>query len=79
MLFAGGWTGTAASSVVDIYDLETGQWSTSALSQGRQYMACATVGDKAIFAGGVTQAYPSSVTDVVDIYDAPPEHGPPRN
>jgi hypothetical protein len=53
-------------SVVDIYDTLTG-WETSInLSQAREAIAAAVVGDKAIFAGGITS---NGVTGRVDIYN----------
>ncbi len=40
------------SSVVDLYDRGTGQWSTARLSQGRTLGIATSVGTVAIFAGG---------------------------
>ena len=66
VLIAGGWTGSARTAVVDIYDEAANSWSTSALSLARDQFAAATVGTKAFFAGGTP---PSGITSVVDIYD----------
>lgn len=75
-LFAGGCAGRAyglppgsycASDVVDIFDADTGLWSTATLSQGRFHLAATTVGSKALFAGGYHDAWNES--NVVDIYD----------
>ncbi|MBF0443815.1 MAG: hypothetical protein HQK54_18045 [Oligoflexales bacterium] len=54
------------SNVVDIYDASTNTWSQATISQGRHSAAAATVGTKAIFAGG---AIGSTSSNVVDIYD----------
>ncbi len=60
--------------MVDIYDDSTGQWSNTTLSQARDGMAAANVGDKAIFAGGSTgmttiEHLPTNIpSNVVDIY-----------
>jgi hypothetical protein len=44
----------AASSVVDIFNVRAGTWSTAALSQARYYLAATSLPDAgvAIFAGG---------------------------
>ena len=73
-IFAGGNTSTRAgdvltSDVVDIYDADTGRWSTARLSQARNDIAVATVGNLAIFAGG--DLYPTvTAYNNVDIYNA---------
>ena len=41
-------------SVVDLYNSATGAWSTAVLSVARAYLAAASVGNVALFAGGVT-------------------------
>jgi hypothetical protein len=48
---------------VDIYNAETNTWSTATLSQARSLLVAASVGNKALFAGG-------TYSDVVDIYNA---------
>jgi hypothetical protein len=54
---------------VDIYDASTNSWSTATLSQPRNYLAAATVGNKVLFAGGAYWNYYLYGSDVVDIYD----------
>ena len=49
---AGTGPGTAVSSVMDVYNGATGVWSTAQLSVGRRYLAAASVGNVALFAGG---------------------------
>jgi hypothetical protein len=71
-LFAGGHVGqfAAAGSVVDsvdLYDSAADRWTTARLSESRSRPAAATVGTRAIFAGGGAGGHPS---DVVDIYDS---------
>ena len=39
------------SDVVDLYDSETGRWSTAQLSQARYDLSATSVGTVAIFAG----------------------------
>src|SRR5262249_43140323 len=58
---------TGFSNHVDIYDVRTGQWSTTTLSDPRANFATAVVGDKAIIFGGTNASGPSNA---VDIYDA---------
>ena len=43
-----------ASAVVDVYTSATGAWSTAQLSLARHYLAAASVGNVALFAGGYT-------------------------
>lgn len=40
------------SDAVDVYNSETGAWSTAKLSVARGYLAAASVGNAALFAGG---------------------------
>ena len=40
------------SAVVDVYNGTTGAWSTAQLSVARGYLAAASVGNVALFAGG---------------------------
>jgi len=56
--------------VVDIYDDGTATWVTDTLSQARQELTATTVGDSAIFAGGLVTSY-SDLSDVVNIYTIP--------
>lgn len=51
---------------VDIYNTNTGQWTTAQLSQARAYLVGISVGDKVLFGGGT---YNSNASNVVDIYD----------
>ena len=41
-----------ALNVVDVYNGATGAWSTAQLSVAREYLAAASVGNVALFAGG---------------------------
>ena len=45
-------TAVAPSAVVDVYNGATGAWSTAQLSVARGYLAAASVGNVALFAGG---------------------------
>jgi hypothetical protein len=40
------------SNVVDVYNSATGAWSTATLSGARAFLAAASVGNVALFAGG---------------------------
>ncbi len=44
------------SAVVDVYNGTTGAWSTAQLSVARGYLAAASVGNVALFAGGSTES-----------------------
>ena len=46
--------GDVVSNAVDLYNSATGAWSTARLSVARGYLAAASVGNVAIFAGGDT-------------------------
>jgi hypothetical protein len=59
VLFAGGYTSGEKNTTkrgycddVDIYDSETGVWTTSRISQPRQYIPGASLSKAAVFAGG---------------------------
>ncbi len=67
-LFAGGYTGSAHSNRVDIYDAAAGTWTIASLSQAREIPVVASAGGKAIFFGGGTG--PGSYSNRVDIYDS---------
>jgi hypothetical protein len=41
-------------NAVDLYNGATGAWSTAQLSAGRYWLAAASVGNVALFAGGAT-------------------------
>ena len=73
--FAGGAAASGYSAVVDIYDADTGLWSTDTLSEGRYYLTATTVGNKAMFAGGFTGPPGAVPSNVVDIYDADAPEG----
>ena len=47
-------TADGPSAVVDVYNGTTGAWSTAQLSVARGYLAAASVGNVALFAGGQT-------------------------
>ena len=70
-LFAGGYTTYGSNSnAVDIYDSASDTWSVSALSATRgsktSHLCAASVGTKAMFAGGETGT--DHYSDRVDIY-----------
>jgi hypothetical protein len=68
--FAGGRTGrtdNTVSNIVDIFNADTGQWSTAALSQSREYLSATSVGDYALFAGGAPGNFVGVTT--VDLFD----------
>jgi kelch-like protein 20 len=68
-LFAGGgWPQGAPTKRVDVYDAQTGKWSTASLQVARWNLSATTVGTKALFAGGGEAGNVASY--VVDIYDA---------
>ncbi|WP_250296679.1 Kelch repeat-containing protein [Wolbachia endosymbiont of Oedothorax gibbosus] len=54
------------SSKIDIYDDETGNWTTHTASEARQSPEVAVVGKKAIFFGGYKRPNPYSAK--IDIY-----------
>jgi len=67
VLFAGGKNITGYSDMVDIYNVDTSEWTTTQLSVPRSHMAVANSADgKIYFSGGVTE---SGVSDVVDVFD----------
>lgn len=64
-------TSSNASSVVDIFDSETLEWTTATLSVARGGLAATTAGRYAFFAGGVTGQKSSDIAlDTVDIFDS---------
>ena len=67
-LFAGGNTFSDYSSVVDIYDISTNLFFTSAISSSRSHISSVSIGFMAIFAGGITTG--SRASSTVDIYDS---------
>src|SRR5439155_5949509 len=66
------WGVPPPSDVVEIYDSATDQWSQARLSQPRgRGFAIASVGGKALFAGGkFGEDGPDPRSDVVDLYDS---------
>ena len=48
--------GGPASNVVDVYNGATGAWSTAQLSEALWDLAAASVGNVALFAGGINSA-----------------------
>ena len=56
------------SNTVDIYDLNTGKWSSDTLSEPRAFIASAVNDSLAFFAGGWVGN--NKVSDVVDIYNS---------
>jgi N-acetylneuraminic acid mutarotase len=54
------------SNRVDIYDITTGQWTSTQLSEPRAYCATAVLGNKIFFAGGFNS---NGLRTTVDIYD----------
>lgn len=59
---------TVFTDSVSIYDEATGQWSYTKLSQPRGYIAVATDGNIAMFAGGISGI--NKTSKVIDIYNA---------
>ncbi len=45
--------GGAVSNAVDLYNSASGTWSTAQLSVARSHLAATSVGNLAIFAGGL--------------------------
>ena len=45
------------SKAVDLYNGASGTWSTAQLSVARRYLAAASVGNVAMFAGGVRRKF----------------------
>jgi len=71
IVFAGGWYfdfnfNQVYSNIADIYDAATGLWTRSTMSQKRDTISVASVGNKILFAGGLSD---TGVSRNVDIYD----------
>jgi hypothetical protein len=73
VFFAGGYSpegsltnNPKAVTNIDVYNMETNQWSLMHLSVPRAYVAAGAVGNKVFFAGGQNR---DSFYDIVDIYD----------
>ena len=73
-MFAGGYDNIWITSTrIDIYNAETGVWTTDELSVPRWGAASASVGDLIMFAGGMSldgAVGTEVITDVIDIYNA---------
>ena len=70
ILIAGGNTGMASSSRVDIYDLNNNSWSTAELSKSRYLLSAISAGNTIFFAGGGhNDASGLHFVTTVDIYD----------
>jgi len=68
LFFAGGHNGSlSVTNRVDIYDMETGEWTIDSLSVSRAYIATLVYDGLVYFAGG-TYAN-NSGSDVIDIYN----------
>jgi len=63
--------GAVYSDAVDLYDSASGTWTTAVLSEPRAHMASVTVGELALFGGGIGY-WDSHIAErnAVDIYDA---------
>ena len=61
-IFAG-----ASDNIVGVFDLATGTWTSTTLSQPRFTMAAATAGNKALFAGG-SVGHDPNLLKTVDIF-----------
>lgn len=48
-------------ATVDVYDLETKTWSVSRLSEPREFLAGAAIGDYIVFAGGNREVHGSKI------------------
>lgn len=59
--------GGSQTNQIDIYNIRTEQWTTSAFPEPRLYSVCGTLGQKLFIAGGLTQ---KGASKRVDIYDA---------
>ena len=49
-------TAGAKTNAVDLHNSATGAWSTAQLSVAREWLAATSVGNVAIFAGGLTSS-----------------------
>jgi len=69
ILFAGGIYGLSHPAAVDIYDVSTKTWSTSALTIARENHAMTAAGNKIFVAGGTAFYNGLDITSSVEIYD----------
>jgi hypothetical protein len=58
--------------VVDIYDAQTGLWSSETLSVARGYVGATALGNTVIFAGGAGQGF--AYSDVIDVFNVGTGH-----
>ena len=65
-LFAGGYTGSAYSAIVDTYTSRLVKGTTTNLSVARNALSATSVGDYALFAGGYNGADTSAIVDAYD-------------
>jgi hypothetical protein len=79
VFFAGGRTWDAVpgdystwgnSNRVDIYDNNTGAWTTATLTEKRSALTATTVGSKIFFSGGFLHKYQHTPTRTIDVFDA---------
>jgi len=69
-IFAGGFSESGASDMVDIFDSATGKWSSTLLSARRYGITAVSTNDGkfALFVGG-THSEPTKIVDVYDLAD----------
>nr|MBP9708828.1 hypothetical protein [Oligoflexales bacterium] len=67
IFFAGGYSASGLSDVVEIFDTATKLWSTASLSVARLRVATTVVGNQVLFAGGWEDT--SGPSNAVDIFD----------
>jgi len=67
VFFAGGLTTEGMTDLVEIYDINTYEWSYLHLSVARNYSTAVSLGTKVFFAGGLDIS--GSAFDGIDIYD----------
>ncbi len=75
VVFAGGFVTrgneiSIRSSVVDVYDGRSDQWTATTLSRDHSSFATAVVGSQALFAGGSANPGLGVLSAAVDIYDS---------
>jgi hypothetical protein len=68
--FANGGQIGGYSSLVDIYNASSNTWTTASLSQPRRELTATSVGDLALFAGGLSVGAAPTYFSIVDIYNA---------
>jgi hypothetical protein len=63
-IVAGGFSGSTYSNRVDLFNANSGVWTTVSLSVGRDYPVCTSLGLVALCAGGQTASGRSSMVDL---------------